>query len=88
MVRWDPRKSAANIAKHQIDFADAVVVLEDDMALTISDADHNEERFVTTGADATGRVLVVVYSWTGDEPRLISARRATRRERLQYEARR
>ena len=55
-------------------------------ALTIADEFAAEERFVTLGNDAFGRVLVVVYTWRGsDTIRLISARKATRAERTQYE---
>jgi hypothetical protein len=83
---WDPAKARANLAKHGILFADAVVVLEDERAVTIQDPDSDEEaRWVTLGSDATGLVLVVVYTWRGDNVRLISARRATRSERKRYE---
>ena len=85
MVQWDSSKAASNLEKHGIDFADAATVLEDEFALTRADDDHDEERFVTIGADALGRVLVVVYTWRDDEPRLMSARSANRRERRQYE---
>ncbi len=54
--------------------------------MTIPDPDaRSEERFVTMGFDALGRVLVVVYTWRGAGVRLISARRATGSERRQYE---
>jgi hypothetical protein len=56
------------------------------MAVTIEDKRHGEQRFVTVGADLLGRVLVVVYAYSGEEDiRLISARRATPRERRVYE---
>lgn len=86
---WDARKAAANVAKHGIDFADAVTVLEDELAVTIPDEpshEKGEERFVTLGADAEGRILVVVFTWRGERIRLISARRADPRERRDYEA--
>lgn len=82
---WDPRKAAANLRKHGIDFADAVTVLYDELAITVPDDQADEDRFVTMGMDALGRVLVVVYTWRGDRARLISARQATKRERRQYE---
>ena len=83
---WDPPKAIANRRKHGIDFADAGTVLHDEHAITIPDDSSDEEdRFVTLGMDALGRVLVVVYAWREDFPRLISARRATRREQRQYE---
>jgi uncharacterized DUF497 family protein len=84
-VEWDGRKAAANRKKHGVDFADAVTALHDEMALTIRDESTDEERFVTTGTDALGCVLVVVYTWREERLRVISARRATARERRQYE---
>jgi uncharacterized DUF497 family protein len=88
VVQWDQGKADANRAKHGIDFADAATVLTDDLALTRPDDNPDEERFVTLGMDALGRVLVVAYAWQGDVVRLISARRATASERRQYERRR
>jgi hypothetical protein len=85
VVQWDTEKAAANLRKHGIDFADAATVLSDDLAVTVPDDDPEEERFVTVGLDALGRVLVVVYTWRNEDRRLISARRATRAERRQYE---
>ncbi|MGH7333370.1 MAG: BrnT family toxin [Candidatus Rokuibacteriota bacterium] len=83
---WDPRKAVANVRKHGVDFADAGTALHDERAITITDGgSDDEERFVTLGMDALGRVLVVVYTWHEDHPRLISARKATPRERRQYE---
>jgi hypothetical protein len=56
------------------------------MALTIEDQDFDQEqRFVSVGSDAIGRILVVVYTLRGDTIRLVSARRATPRERKYYE---
>ena len=85
MVQWDSSKAASNLEKHGIDFADAATVLEDEFALTREDDEHAEERFVTIGSDALGRLLIVVYTWRDDELRLISARPANRYERRQYE---
>ena len=88
MVEWDPYKAAANLRKHQVDFADAATALDDEAALTVPDDDPDEERSVTLGMDALGRLLVVVYTWRGDEVRLISARKANSSERRQYEGKR
>jgi uncharacterized protein len=86
---WDELKALANWRKHGVDFADAVSVLEDDLALTIEDDEPADEgRFVTIGSDPLGRVLVVVYTWRGGRARIISARKATRRERHSYARRR
>ena len=68
-----------------MDFADAATVLMDHQANTLAQPEGNEERFVTLGSDALNRVLVVVYTWRGENVRLISARRATPSERKQYE---
>ena len=86
---WDPDKAQANLEKHRIDFADAVGVFEDDWALTVKEALVNgEQRMATLGMDFFGRVLVVVYTYRGDDIRLISARPATRWERRTYERKR
>lgn len=82
---WDSQKAAANLSKHGVDFADAVTVFADDLAITVPDQQSQEDRFVTLGVDALGRLLVVVYTWRGENVRIISARRATRRERREYE---
>ncbi|MDE3135749.1 MAG: BrnT family toxin, partial [Acidobacteriota bacterium] len=83
---WDPAKARAHLAKHGIHFADAVIALEDDSALTIRDPySEDEERWITLGMDALGRLLVVVYTWRGEKVRIISTRPATLRERSQYE---
>ncbi len=78
-------KPGQNLEKHGIDFADAVSVLEDELALTIPDPEAGERRFVTIGEDSTRRLLVVVFTERGDRIRIISARAATKHERKQYE---
>lgn len=60
-------------------------MLYDELAITVPDDQADEDRFVTMGMDALGRVLVVVYTWRGDRARLISARQTTQRERRQHE---
>ena len=82
--QWDKEKAERNFRKHGIYFADAVSIFSDELAVTIED-DHSEERrWVTLGRDLFGRTLVVVYSWRGDEIRIISARKADPKERRQY----
>lgn len=83
---WDEEKAAANLRKHGIDFAEAALVLEDELALTLRDLySESEERFVTIGRDARDRLLVVVYAWREKRIRLISARETTGKERRNYE---
>lgn len=72
--------------QHGIRFSDAEIVLFDPNALTREDLDVKiEQRFVSIGMDAIGRILVVVYTYRGEDIRLISARSATKRERERYE---
>lgn len=84
---WDPAKAASNRKKHGVDFADAVGVFEDALAITIEDQDAEaERRFITIGMDFTLKILVVVYaSRDADVIRIISARKATKTERQTYE---
>ena len=85
-VQYDPVKAAANVRKHGVSFADAEGVLADPLAVTIEDPDtQGERRYVAIGSSNLGELLVVVYSMRADECRLISARRATRKERNAYE---
>jgi uncharacterized DUF497 family protein len=85
---WNPAKAAANLAKHKVDFADAALSLEDPRALTIADPDAiGVDRFITLAADPTGRILITVYSYSGTNRRIISARKASSGERKRYEAR-
>jgi hypothetical protein len=85
-VTWDPAKAESNLRKHKIHFSDAEAVLFDPLALTIEDESaEGERRFITVGADALNRIILVVYTYCKENIRLISARRATRRERKTYE---
>ena len=85
---WDPAKAKANATKHGVSFAEAQTVFLDDRALLIDDPGHsqNEARFVLLGLGVRLRVLVVVHAYreAGGVIRLISARRATPRERQRY----
>ena len=85
---WDPRKAAANAAKHGVTFDEAKNVFYDEHALLIDYPDHSksEERFILMGASARSRVLVVVHCYRlgGSTIRLISARRAGTKEQKPY----
>lgn len=83
---WDAVKAASNLRKHGVDFSEAVVALEDPLALTMLDPESNgEERHVSIGMDSHGRVLVTLFTQRGDAIRIISSRRATTRERRIYQ---
>jgi uncharacterized protein len=83
---WDDGKAAANLAKHGVEFGDAVEALFDPRSLTKLDDHPDEERHVTFGMDGLGRLIGVVYTWRGDTIRIISARKATRNEARFYAA--
>lgn len=84
---FDPAKAHSNLRKHGVSFAHVEQALRDPMAITIEDPDTvGEQRFVTLGMDALGRVIVVVHTQRGEQTRLISARKASRGEAEQYHA--
>jgi len=88
---WDDRKSAANQQKHGISFEEASTVFYDEHALLIDDPDHSaeEERFILLGLSSAVRVVVVCHCYreSASTIRIISARRATKPERSEYDRR-
>lgn len=88
---WDPRKDAENQRKHGMSFEEARTVFADEFALLLDDPDHSaaEDRFILLGLSASFRALVVVHTYRepDDTIRIISARKATRQERWQYDQR-
>ncbi len=86
---WDARKSAANKRKHGVSFEEAQTVFYDDRAILIEDPDDDEERFVLLGLSAALRILVVCHCYRERDQviRIVSARKADRNERLDYERR-
>jgi uncharacterized DUF497 family protein len=85
---WDPKKAKTNEEKHGISFEEAIGVFEDPRLLTRYDEDHStfgEDRWQVIGQSQARRILFVVYvEREGDALRLISARRATVREKALY----
>ncbi|MEJ2446259.1 MAG: BrnT family toxin [Exilibacterium sp.] len=85
---WDPRKNASNQKKHGISFDEAKSVFTDEYARLIADPDHSEEedRFILLGTSIQSRLLVVCHCIRDhDVIRIISARKADKRERKVYE---
>jgi uncharacterized DUF497 family protein len=84
---WDSRKARSNLAKLGVGFQEASTIFGDPLSLTIPDPEHSlsEERYITVGRAFSGKLLVVVHTERGDNIRIISARRASRRERKFYE---
>jgi uncharacterized protein len=91
---WDPAKAKANLKKHRVSFETAVAVFRDPLAVTVFDQEHeeDEDRWVTLGIAEKDELLVVIHTFREMTDvqeitiRMISARRATRREQRQYEA--
>jgi len=88
IFEWDPQKAKSNLEKHGVSFEEASTAFEDLLSLTISDPLHSidEERMVLIGMSHKNRALVMVHTERGDNIRIISARKATRKERKNYES--
>ncbi len=86
---WDPDKARANEKKHGVSFEEAQTIFYDDNARFDHDPDHSQEedRFILLGMSAKFSILVVCHCYRADdtEIRIISARKATKKERKQYE---
>jgi len=87
IYEWDPKKAKGNLRKHAVSFEEAATVFLDPIALTFPDPDHSDEerREITIGRSARQRVLFLSHTRRGERTRLISGRKATKRERKQYE---
>ncbi len=84
-IDWDPERASVNFKKHGVRFSDAEIVLFDPSARTREDMEAGaEQRFISIGGDVIARVIVIVYTYRGEDIRLISARKATRTERKAY----
>ncbi len=86
-IIWDETKNRSNRVKHGFDFNEASEIFSDPLALTVDDPDHswNEFRFVTIGKTRDQKLLIVFYTETDTEIRIISARKPTKTERESYE---
>ena len=85
---WDSKKAYRNIEKHGVSFEEASTVFGDPLSLTIDDPLHSttEERMVQIGISHKNRYLVVVFTERENIIRIISARKATKNERIKYES--
>ncbi len=86
-IVWDEKKNKTNQTKHRISFEDAADLFFDPLTLSVDDSEHSwyEFRFISIGKTKVQRLIVVFYTETDEEIRIISARKPTRTERLQYE---
>ena len=84
---WDSKKAQSNKKKHGITFEGASTIFGDPLSITIPDPAHSisEDRFITIGTSINNKLIVVVHTDRDDIIRIISARKATRDEKNQYE---
>ena len=87
LFEWDPSKARRNIETHGVSFDEASTTFKDTLSLTIHDPLHSDEedRFILIGNSIKNLLLVVVHTESGNKIRIISARKATKKERKQYE---
>ena len=87
LFEWEPAKATKNIKIHGISFDEASTAFKDTFSVTIYDPLHSdkEDRFILIGTSLKNHLLVVVHTERGDKIRIISARKATKNEREQYE---
>jgi uncharacterized DUF497 family protein len=86
-IEWDPKKARSNLRKHKVSFEEAATAVSDPIAATGADPEHSvtEDRYITFGVSARGRLLVVAHTEEHETIRIISARRARKGERKLYE---
>lgn len=89
---WDPHKAKHNLRKHKVSFERAAGIFLDPLAISIYDEEHSsdEDRWITIGKDRTNNILVVIHTFHEEnidncKVRVISARKATKKEIKQYE---
>ncbi|MBF0204999.1 MAG: BrnT family toxin [Desulfamplus sp.] len=87
LFEWDEEKADININKHHVNFQEGVTVFDDLGIATIYDPDHSnyEERYISIGYSLQGRLIVVSYTEHEETIRIISCRKATKKERKTYE---
>ncbi len=84
---WNSDKAARNLEKHDVSFQEATTVFNDLLSITFPNPDHSigESRYVIIGLSRFGQLLVVAHTDRENKVRIISARKATRKERRFYE---
>lgn len=86
VVEFDPKKSATNLSKHGLSLSDDDGVLNDPLAVTLEDmSSRGERRWATIGVNLLGQLCVVIHTQRLDSIRIISVRKATTKERRDYE---
>lgn len=86
-IVWSEKKNRQNINKHKVDFNEAKSIFDDPMQISLSDPDHSvdEFRYLTIGMSENNRLLIIAHTFRDGKIRIITARKPTRRERINYE---
>lgn len=85
-IEYDPQKAEQVWRDHKVRFDECETVFYDDNAIVVEDDHHEgEQRWVSMGMNALGQIVLVWYTWRGENARLITARKASKSERKQYE---
>jgi uncharacterized DUF497 family protein len=84
---WDGAKRETNLAKHQVDFLDVFRIFDGEIIEIVDTRGNYRETRIQSLGEIDGRVYVVVFTWRGDNRRIISARKANARETRTYRAR-
>jgi uncharacterized DUF497 family protein len=86
-ITWDAAKNRANKRKHRISFEEAATVFYDQLSVTVDDPEHSayERRFYIIGESRLGKLIVINFTETPNQIRIISARKPTRKEKNDYE---
>jgi uncharacterized DUF497 family protein len=84
---WNPDKAEINLKKHGVSFQEATTVFNDPLSMTFPDPDHSlrESRYIIIGISRFEQLLVVAHTDREETVRIISARKATRQEKIFYE---
>lgn len=87
LFEWDIEKAKVNLKKHDVSFNEAATVFNDPLSWTYPDPEHSigEDRYLIIGQSDRGRLLMIAHTERGNTIRIISARKATRKERAVYE---
>ena len=87
IYEWDPKKAKANLLKHGVSFEEALTAFADPLARIFVDEDHSveEQRKIIIGYSAKERILIVCFTAQRESVRIFSVRKATRREKKEYE---
>jgi uncharacterized DUF497 family protein len=86
LFEWAPDKAVKNFEKHGVSFEEAATVFRDPIFITLIDEEHStdEQRYITIGLSYRGRLLMLAHTEDEGKIRIISSRKATKKEEQYY----